>query len=517
MKAKVNWKLFAPAMALLLAMIVLIAVNMNFVQQTMGKIYDFCISRFGWLFVVTNIVCLVFSLWIMFGPYKNVRLGGENSKPAFSTLAWAGMMFTTSCGAWLVVYGFLEPIYCAAQAPFQIEPLTTKAYEYGQMYAHFHWGPNAWCIYVPISVAIGYLLYNRGAKTGTVGTVCQNVLPGRGGRAVSYCADVVSVCSSVIAPVISIGTGMPLLVVLLERIFNIPDIYRSTLQILILSTWVAIFGTSVYLGLQKGIKNLSNANITIAFVYMLIFGVAVGVFKILAAEVNTVGLFINNFLRMTTYTDPYGTGSFVKGWTMSYWAVYFVYMPLMGVFNAKISKGRRLKDIAFGQLVLCTLGCWVAMATFGNYSMKLQVDGILDISSYLQTGDEAGAILAILETMPMPQIMMICLLIISFVFLATTMDSSAFAAAEMTAKQGDSSGLAPRWLRIVWAAVASVIAYVVLQLGGVKAVRSLCYIAGLPLAILTYPIVVATVKMLRQDHEKKAAINTNNSEESENV
>ena len=114
MKAKVNWKLFAPAMALLLAMIVLIAVNMNFVQQTMGKIYDFCISRFGWLFVVTNIVCLVFSLWIMFGPYKNVRLGGENSKPAFSTLAWAGMMFTTSCGAWLVVYGFLEPIYCAA-------------------------------------------------------------------------------------------------------------------------------------------------------------------------------------------------------------------------------------------------------------------------------------------------------------------------------------------------------------------------------------------------------------------
>lgn len=502
MKTKINWKLFIPAFLLLVVIIALIALNLTAVQKTVDEIYTACIEQFGWLFISTNIVCLVFSLWIMFGPYKNVRLGGENCKPAFNTLSWAGMMFTTSCGAWLVVYGFLEPIYCAAQAPFQIEPLSTQAYEYGQMYAHFHWGPNAWCIYVPISVAIGYLLYNRGTKKGTVGAVCQTVLPGKCGQAVGYAADLVSICSSVIAPVISIGTGMPLLVILLERIFNIPEMYRSSLQILILATWIAIFGTSVYLGLQKGIKNLSNINISIAFVYMLIFAVAVGLFKVLAAEINSVGLFVNNFIRMTTYTDPYGEGSFVKGWTFSYWAVYFVYMPLMGVFNAKISKGRRLKEVAFGQLILCTLGCWVAMATFGNYSMKLQVEGQLNIAGFLQTGDEAGAILAILETMPMPQVMMICLLVISFVFLATTMDSSAFAAAEMTIKQENEGALAPRWLRIVWAMVASVIAYLVLQLGGVKAVRSLCYIAGLPLAILTYLIIVATVKMLRKDHGK---------------
>lgn len=503
MKTKVNFKIFIPALLLLVAVIVLIATNLTAVQQVVDQIYDFCISRFGWLFVITNIACLIFSLWVMFGPYKNVRLGGENCKPTFSTLSWAGMMFTTSCGAWLVVYGFLEPIYCAAQAPFQIEPLSTKAYEYGQMYAHFHWGPNAWCIYVPVSIAIGYLLYNRHAKSGSVGCVCKTVIPNRVGSAIGYLADIVSVCSSVIAPVISIGTGMPLLVVLIENIFNIPVAYRTTIQILILATWIAIFGTSVYLGLQKGIKNLSNYNLYAAFVYMVIFGAAVGMFKVLSAEVNSIGLFISNFVRMTTYTDPYGSGTFVKGWTIGYWAVYFVYMPLMGVFNAKISKGRRLKEIAFGQLVLCTLGCWVAMATFGNYGMELQVNGQLDIASYLQVGDEAGAILAILQTMPASQLMMILLLIISFVFLATTMDSSAFSAAEMTTVQDNDSALAPRWLRIVWALVASVIAFILVQIGGVKAVRSLCYIAGLPLAILTYPIIVAAVKMLRQDHGNK--------------
>lgn len=501
----VNKKLFIPAISVIVAILIIVVVNLETVQQTVDVAYDFCISKFGWLFVLTNICCMIFSFYIMFGPYKNIKLGGEECKPAFSTISWAGMMFTTSCGAWLIVYGFLEPIYCAAQAPFQIEPLTTKAYEYGQMYAHFHWGPNAWCIYVPISVAISYVLYNRGAKYGTVSEACKPAVNNKLGNCVGYIADLLSVIGSVIAPVISIGTGMPLLVALFEGIFGIPDSYSTTIQIVILAIWIAIFGVSVFLGLSKGIKKLSNINITLFFSFMLIFLVGAGIFKVLSAEINTVGLFFDNYIRMSTYTDPYGSGTFVKGWTIGYWACYFVFMPLMGVFNAKISKGRRLKELAFGQLVLCTLGCWVAMATFGNYGMGLQVGDKLDIASYLTNGDEAGAILAILNTMPAPKLMMIILLIVSFIFLATTMDSSAFSAAEMTVKHEKADGevLAPRWLRIAWAIVASIVAFVLLQVGGVKAVRSLCYIAGLPLTVIAYLAIVSAIKMLKADCKKQ--------------
>lgn len=500
---KINKKIFFSAITILAAVLCLVITNLSTVQQMVEFTYDFCISQFGWLFVLTNLCCLIFSFWIMFGPYKNIRLGGDDCRPAFSTLSWAGMMFTTSCGAWLVVYGFLEPIYCAAQAPFQIEPLTTQAYEYGQMYAHFHWGPNAWCIYIPVSVAIGYVLYNRHAKSGTMGEALQAVTLKKGGRAIRFLADLLSVLGAVIAPVISIGTGMPLLVALVEDIFGFSDSYRMIIQAAILLIWIVIFGTSVYLGLRNGIKRLSNINVTLALAFMLVFGIAAGLLKVLAAEVNTVGLFFQNYIRMSTYTDPYGTGSFVNGWTIGYWACYFVYMPLMGVFNAKISKGRRLKEIAFGQLVLCTLGCWVAMATFGNFSMNLQVSESLNIAAFLEKGDEAGAILEILQTMPASKILMVLLLIISFVFLATTMDSSAFAAAEMTAVQKDGEGQAPRWLRIVWAAAASITAFVLLQIGGVKAVRSLCYITGLPLAVIAWLIMMAVWRMLRQDYGPK--------------
>lgn len=498
---QVQKKLFFPAFIILLLIIVAVFVNLQQLQNAVESIYAACIEYFGWFFVFTNICCLLFSLWLMFGKYKNVRLGGEDCLPSFSTFSWAGMMFTTSCGAWLIVYGFLEPVYCVSQDALLIGDSMAKAYEYGQMYAHFHWGPNAWCIYVPITVAIGYALYNRKANGSTIS---EGILSVTGrfkcGKAIGLFGDLVAICAAVIAPVISIGTGMPLLVALVQKIFNISSEYTMSIQIGVLAIWVIIFGTSVYLGLNKGIKRLSNINVTCAFIFMAVIGLIVGIIQVFSSEINTVGNFLTNYIRISTYTDPYGSGSFVKGWTFSYWACYFVYMPLMGVFNAKISRGRRLKEIAAGQLILCSLGCWVAMATFGNFAIKLQTEGVVDVQAFLANGDEAGAILALLSALPAAKLFMVVLLVLSFVFLATTMDSSAFAAAEMTAVQDGENSNAPRWLRVVWAVVASLIAFVLLQIGGAKAVRSLCYIAGLPLAVISYLVFFSVYKMLKEDH-----------------
>lgn len=176
----------------------------------------------------------------------------------------------------------------------------------------------------------------------------------------------------------------------------------------------------------------------------------------------------------------------------------------MGVFNAKISKGRTFRQIAFGQLILCSLGCWAAMGTFGNFAVKTQLSGAVDVSGILAQGDEGAAIVALLNTLPMPKVFMFILLAIAFIFLATTMDSSAFAAAEMTAVQKGEDSLAPRWLRIVWAIVAAVIAFIVVQVGGAKAVRSVCYIAGLPMTIVAFVVMVAVYKMLRKDYPWKS-------------
>lgn len=496
---KLDWKKFLPSLFIILIILILVTANLEKVQTSITEVYDFLIDKCNWFIILSNITAMIFSLYMMFGPYRNVRLGGPDAKPAFKTLPWAAMMFCTSCGAWLIVYGFLEPIYCAAQTALPAETNTAQAFEYGQMYAHYHWGPNAWCIYVPASIAIGYILYRGGKEEGSVGEACSPILKGRQGNFFKWLIDILSILGAIISPVISIGTGMPLLTILLQDLFNIPDSSIPMLQIAILGIWVLIFSVSVYLGLKRGIKNLSNINIGLALLLMLAVGVMTGIFKVFSAEISTAGLIADNYFRLLTYTDAFGSGSFVKGWTVSYWTTYFVYMPLMGVFNAKISKGRTFKEIAFGQLVLCTLGCWVSMGTFGNYAMKLQVEGIVDVAGILNSQGEAAAILAILKSMPCSKIMIFAVLAICFIFLATTMDSSAFTAAEMTVKHTGSEELAPRWVRVVWAVIACAVAFTLLRVGGFLAVRTVSVITGIPLAIIMYLMILSLMKLLKED------------------
>lgn len=232
----------------------------------------------------------------------------------------------------------------------------------------------------------------------------------------SVVVDVVAVIGAVLAPVISIGTGMPLLTALIQDLLKLPTSSTVYVQIAILVIWTLIFGGSVFFGLKKGIKRLSDANVVMALVLMLMVGLFTGMKFVFSSELNTIGMLFQQYPRIATYTDAFGDGTFVRGWTSSYWACYFVYMPLMGVFNAKISKGRSLKQFVFGQLILCSLGCWFAMATFGNFSMKLVMEGVVPVAEILKDQGEAAAILAILQAMPLSKIVTVFLLIVCFVF-----------------------------------------------------------------------------------------------------
>ena len=370
------------------------------------------------------------------------------------------------------------------------------------MYTHYHWGLNAWSLYVPAPVAVGYMLYNRRQSQISMSAACSPVLKSGCNRLSGCLIDIFGTFGAIAAPVTSMGLGMPLLTLLLQGIFGIPDEYVKPLQIIILAIWVAMFGTSVYLGLQKGIKNLSNINVYLAFAFMLFVGVLAGVFNVLRAEVNALGLYLQNFVHLITYTDPYGDGQFVRTWTVWYWAWLIVYMPLMGVFNARVSKGRTLREIALGQMVWCSLGCWVAMSTLGNYAIKIQTGGVADIASVLQSSGQPAAILAILETMPCPKLMMVIVAILCFVFMATTVDSSAYVAAETTYIHADSDTQSPRWCRVFWAAVICVITFVLLEVGGFSAVQVLAILIGLPLSVLMFIVIASAVKALREDNRR---------------
>ena len=499
MRSKLDYKRFLPTLLIIAFVLSIVTFYLEQVRLAVEYLYLACAGLFGWIFILANLCAFIFSVWIVSGPYKKVRIGGSDAKPEYSTFSWIAMMFTTSCSAGLIVFGFIEPIYYAAlNIPMHGDAYAVETYEYAQMYAHYHWGINAWSLYVPATVAIAYGIYNQKKNNVQMSLAFDGMWKKPGSKAGGYIIDTVSLFGVVMAPTTSMGLGMPLLTGIIREIWGIPQQYEQMIQILILVIWMAVFGTSVCLGLNKGIKNLSNLNAVAAFFFMGLVGILTGVFYVLRAEINAVGLYIQNFVRMITYTDPYGDGVFVQKWTVWYWAWLIVYMPLMGIFNARISKGRTLREIALGQMIWCSLGCWIAMMTLGNYSIRLQISGKLDIASVLGEQGQAAAILEILKTMPYPKIMMAALGIICLIFMATTVDSSSFVAAEMTAKSDGVHTLAPRSSRVVWAAVICAVTIVLLKVGGFGVVQVLAILTGLPLALVMFIVIISTVRRLRK-------------------
>lgn len=499
MKQKLDLKRFIPIVGIITATLLIVSLNLDRVQSVVSEFYDVCAGQFGWLFILSNLTAFIFSVYIICGKYRNIKLGGEDAKPEYSTLSWIAMMFTTSCSAGLLVFGFIEPVlYSSVDVPWYVTPGTLQAYENSQMYTFYHWGLNAWSLYVPASIAIGYALYNKCKKSSTMSVACESVLGKHTNGFLGHIIDIFSTFGAVVAPVTSMGLGMPLLVLLITELFGLQGTDVRILQAIILIVWVAIFGTSIYRGLQKGIKNLSNINVILFFIFITFVGLfLVGIPTVLKTAIGSLGLYIQNFPRLITYIDPYGDGGFVKSWTIWYWAWLIVYMPLMGIFNARISKGRTLKSIALGQMIFCSLGCWITMCTLGNYGLKLQMSGQVDLAKVLSEQGQPQAILEIVRTMPCNKLMLVIVIALCFIFMATTVDSSSFVAAESTTIHDDNETTAPRWIRVVWAIIACVITYVLLQVGGFSAVQVLALLVGLPLAVIMFLVIWSTIKELR--------------------
>lgn len=493
-------KLIVPALVLVGALVALVMGNLQTVKNVVDDVYGSIAGNLSWLFILADLAALAFAAWAVFGRCAKVRFGGPQARPDFSTFSWLAIMFTTNCSAGLILFGFIEPLSYVSAPPFQIEPFSEAAYEYAQTYVHFHWGLNDWGLIVPAAVAVSILIYNRGSRHVTLSAACGASPKG----VVSRVVDVVALLAVIVAPVTSMGLGMPMLVLLLERAFGIPAAYEGVLQIAVLLVWMALFGASVFLGLRKGIKNLSDINVGLALVFMVFVGVLAGVFYVFKAEINTLGLYVSNLVRMSTYTDPYGTGEFVSSWTIWYWAWTVVYMPLMGVITARVSKGRTVRQVVLGLTICGSAGCWFAMATLGNYSLEIQRQGIADLCAVLAQEGQAPAILAVLETMPFPAVVMVVLAVLCFIFMATTVDSSSYVAAEMTTVHEGSDDQAPRSLRLLWAAVACVLTATLLAVGGFSAVQTLALLAGLPLALVVFFLIASAAKMLKKERELQA-------------
>ncbi|AET66816.1 choline/carnitine/betaine transport [Desulfosporosinus orientis DSM 765] len=497
-KPQLDHKVFWPAFIVIFGLSLALLLN----REAGAKIVDAALAwstyKLDWLFQMGTFLVFVFLIWIAFGRYGNVKLGGPDDKPEFSTLSWIAMLFCAGIGSSLIYWAVAEPLYYLQGPPFGIAKGSSEAYQWALTYGMFHWGFSAWALYAIPSLPIAYAYYVRKDPQLRASTACRPILGNMVDGWMGKVIDILVMFGIVGGFGTSLGLGVPLLAKAASTLLGIPQ--SMGLNFAILAIWTIIFGFSVYTGLYKGIKRLSDINVYLALALLVVI-LAVGpTFFILSVFTDSVGVLFNNFFRMSFYTDPIVKSGFPQAWTVFYWAWWIALAPYMGLFVARISKGRTLKQLIIAEVLWGTLGDWAFFGVFGGYTLHLEFDKILPAGQILSEDGGPAAIIAVINSLPMSQVILVLFLLLEFVFLATCLDSSAYVCASMATKQLNEDEQPARWNRIVWALALAAIGIAVLSLGGMNAIQTSSVVAAVPLVFVLLILTLSFMKMLKEDH-----------------
>ncbi len=467
--------------------------------QIVERIYDIVTRNFGLAYLWYGIAALIFLLYLGFSRFGHARLGPEDSRPEYATLSWIGMIFCSGVGAGMLYWAVIEWGYYLDAPPFGLYPRSVEATEWAASYGLFHWGISAWAFYCLPALAIAYPYYRRGVPYLRLSTGCLKYLPNGIDSNRGRCIDFLYMLNLIGGSGTSLGLSTPMMAASFAELTGLS--HDFVLEVSCVLACIAIFSTSAWLGLEKGFKRLADLNIWLAFT-LLFFVLAVGLtLFILKVGSNSVGLVLNNFLHMLSWTDPINNSGFVENWTIFYWAWWVAYGPFVGIFVTRISYGRTIKQVIFGMLCFGSLGAWLFFVVFGNYALHLELEGALNLTALISDGQAARAITEVFMSLPFGTLALVVFLIVAVIFLATTYDSASYTLASVSTRNLTAGRHPTRSLRLFWAIALGVIPIALMFVdGSLKVILSATIVVSLPLLIVGYLMADSLLTLLREDY-----------------
>lgn len=462
-------------------------------KEFVATIKNVLLNQAGFLFIWYGIFAFLFVLWIAFSPYGKIKLGDTHSKPEFNNFSWAAMLFCAGIGASIVYWGTIEWAYYYKALPYGGLAESFQAAELAAAYGVFHWGPAAWSIYLLSAGVIAYMFHVKKVSVLRMSEACRPIIGKYTDGVLGKTIDVLFIIGLLGGAGTSLGLGTPLVTEGIAKIFNIE--VTMSLQLMVLSFITVLFVFSAYSGLRKGIKLLSDINIIIAIVLLIfVFIVSDRVFTLNMAT-TTIGIIIDKFPVMMTWLDPAGKSGFPQDWTVFYWAWWIAYAPFMSMFIAKISKGRTIKNMLLGAMIFGSAGCSIFFMILGNYGLNIQLTGAFDVIGSLSKEGGAKTIINIFSTMPLPNLVVAVVVVVSVIFLATTFDSASYVIAATVQKNIKQDQEPMRWLRVFWALALSVIPIGFILMGSeLSILQTSSIVTALPLMFIGVLTAMAFVK-----------------------
>lgn len=465
--------------------------TLNAVSTVFDKVIAVMAAPVLWFVLLSLCVCL----YIALSKHGNVKLG--EGEPEYSMFSYIGMMLCASLAATAMFYSFIEWSYYYASPAFGIEPYTTEAAEWSMSYTFFHWGFSCESLFALAAIPIAYAYHVRKINLLRISTICGEMMKNfKYRKPVEKIIDGLTIISIVGGLGVSLGLGLPLVVAGICRIFGIQATFSLNLIVLVIIA--AIFTFTSFIGIDKGMKRLSDLTMYGA-ILMIAFIFIAGPTKFIWKEMTySIGKMIQHFPEMSTYTDPIVQSGFPEINTIFVFALALNYAALMGIFITKISKGRTLREMILTEVVGLTMGVFILFGVNGGFALDAELTGAYELS---KAADGQAGVMEVLGTLPLGELILpLFYTLVTIGMLTTSLDSASFTLATSSSKQLDSQGNPSAKFRVIWCIVLTLIPTAIIFVGGeFTAIRYICIVLSIPFMFIIVGMLIGLFKWFKED------------------
>lgn len=486
-------KVFWIALALVLLAVGFGALAPESFEKITGSMQSFITSSFGWYYLSVVSIMVLFTLIVIVSPFGKIRLGKDTDRPEYTRVSWFSMLFSAGMGIGLVFWGAAEPLSHYAVSPATADPETQEAFRESMRFTFFHWGIHAWAIYAIVALALAYFQFRKG-EPGLISATLKPIFGDKMNGPWGVLVDVFAVFATVVGVATTLGFGAIQINGGLSYIFGIENTFG--VQVIIIAVVTVLFLISAWSGLSKGIKYLSNTNMILAvslLVLVVILGPTILIFDMFT---DTIGRYVQSIVRMSFSAAPLNVENreWINGWTIFYWAWWISWSPFVGIFIARVSKGRTIREFLIGVLMIPSIVSFFWFAAFGATAINIQ-EKVTDLTG-LKTEE---TLFAVFNELPISMVLSIIAVVLVSTFFITSADSATF----VLGMQTTNGSLNPsNTVKVIWGFAQSSIAVILLSVEGLDALQSMLIVAAFPFSFIMVLMMISLYKSLSDEAKK---------------
>ncbi|MCD2324470.1 BCCT family transporter [Sphingomonas sp. IC-56] len=488
---EINPPVFFVSAGLILAFALFGALAPELASSVFAEAQALIVADFGWFYIAAVAGFLVFVLFLMFSRYGDVKLGPDDSEPDYSYLSWFAMLFSAGMGIGLIFFGVAEPIQHYALPPVG-EGRTIESARQAMVLTFFHWGLHAWAIYIVVGLALAYFAFRRGLPL-TIRSALYPLIGDRIYGPIGHAVDIFAVLGTMFGVATSLGLGVLQVNAGFSYLFGLPS--NTLVQLVLIVAITGMATLSVVLGLDRGVKRLSELNIILAGLMLAFVLVAGSTVFLLQAFIQNVGTYLSEVVQRTFRLYAYEPNPWLGNWTLFYWGWWIAWSPFVGMFIARISRGRTIRQFVGGVLLVPTLFTFLWMTVFGNTAIAIDLNGTASIADTV-ANNLPVALFETLEQLPLSVVVSGVATLLIITFFVTSADSGALVIDMITSGAAENP---PVWQRVFWAVCAGGVAAVLLVAGGLQALQTAAIASALPFAVVMVFICYGLLRALQTE------------------